>query len=117
MGFIISQREVCLYGGGKVWLYTPMWLTRGEPCMGRIAHNTNKQKTKKTCQYSERNVPFQYLFALCLLYFQKGGGLHPQQYSMQAGDDPDFLSPLTPNMLLTGRANAELLGRNYDKPL
>jgi hypothetical protein len=35
-------------------------------------------------------------------------------------DDPDFLSPLTPNMLLTGRANVEIPVRNYlasDKPL
>ena len=35
-------------------------------------------------------------------------------------DDPDYLSPLTPNMMLTGRANVEIPVRNYlasDKPL
>ena len=35
-------------------------------------------------------------------------------------DDPDYLSPLTPNMLLTGRANTSLPPRNFgfsDKPL
>ena len=25
----------------------------------------------------------------------------------KGGDDPDYLSPLTPNMLLTGRTNSE----------
>ena len=35
-------------------------------------------------------------------------------------DDPDFLSPLTPNMLLTGRANTDIPVRDYnasDNPL
>ena len=31
------------------------------------------------------------------------------------GDDPDFLSPLTPNMLLTGRTNVEVPVKEYDR--
>ena len=42
------------------------------------------------------------------------------RWGNRGGDDPDYLSPLTPNMLLTGRANTSLPVRNYgfsDKPL
>ena len=42
------------------------------------------------------------------------------RWGPRGGDDPDFLSPLTPNMLLTGRANTEVPVREYelsDKPL
>ena len=42
------------------------------------------------------------------------------RYGPRGGDDPDYLSPLTPNMLLTGRANSEVPIRDYnlsDKPL
>ena len=42
------------------------------------------------------------------------------RWGPRGGDDPDFLSPLTPNMLLTGRANSEVPVRDYelsDKPL
>lgn len=42
------------------------------------------------------------------------------RWGPRGGDDPDYLSPLTPNMLLTGRANVELPVKNYvasDKPL
>ena len=42
------------------------------------------------------------------------------RWGPRGGDDPDYLSPLTPNMLLTGRANSEVPVRSYDqsdKPL
>ena len=42
------------------------------------------------------------------------------RWGNRGGDDPDYLSPLTPNMLLTGRANTSLPLRNFgfsDKPL
>ena len=42
------------------------------------------------------------------------------RWGSRGGDDPDFLSPLTPNMLLTGRSNTEVPVRDYeksDKPL
>ena len=42
------------------------------------------------------------------------------RWGSRGGDDPDYLSPLTPNMLLTGRANTEIPVRDYgrsDKPL
>ena len=42
------------------------------------------------------------------------------RWGNRGGNDPDCLSPLTPNMLLTGRANTTLHVRNYgfsDKPL
>ena len=42
------------------------------------------------------------------------------RWGPRGGDDPDYLTPLTPNMLLTGRANVELPVKNYvasDKPL
>ena len=42
------------------------------------------------------------------------------RWGPRGGCDPDFLSALTPNMLLTGRANTEVPIRNYqtsDKPL
>ena len=42
------------------------------------------------------------------------------RWGSRGGLDPDYLSPLTPNMILTGRANAELPMLNYlmsDKPL
>ena len=58
----------------------------------------------------------------------QGGGIHLEQqarpiyarWGNRGGDDPDYLSPLTPNMLLTGRANTSLPLRNFgfsDKPL
>ena len=42
------------------------------------------------------------------------------RWGSRGGDDPDYLGPLTPNMLLTGRANSEVPVRDYgksDKPL
>ena len=42
------------------------------------------------------------------------------RWGPRGGDDPDFLSPLTPNMLLTGRSNSEVPVRDYeqsDRPL
>ena len=42
------------------------------------------------------------------------------RWGSRGGDDPDFLSPLTPNMILTGRANTDIPVRDYmtsDKPL
>ena len=42
------------------------------------------------------------------------------RWGSRGGDDPDFLSPLTPNMILSGRANTEIPVRNYeqsDRPL
>ena len=42
------------------------------------------------------------------------------RWGNRGADDPDFLSPLTLNMLLTNRANVEIPVRNYsssDKPL
>ena len=42
------------------------------------------------------------------------------RWGSRGGDDPDYLSPLTPNMLLTGRANTEIPVRDYgtsEKPL
>ena len=42
------------------------------------------------------------------------------RWGPRGGNDPDYLSPLTPNMLLTGRANSEVPIRDYelsDKPL
>ena len=42
------------------------------------------------------------------------------RWGSRGGNDPDFLSPLTPNMILTGRANTEIPVRKYvtsDKPL
>ena len=42
------------------------------------------------------------------------------RWGSRGGLDPDYLSPLTPNMILTGRANTELPQLNYcvsDKPL
>ena len=36
------------------------------------------------------------------------------RYGPKGGCDPDFLTPLTPNMLLTGRANTEIPVRDYD---
>ena len=42
------------------------------------------------------------------------------RWGNRGSDDPDYLSPLTPNMLLTGRANTEIPVRDYDtsdKPL
>ena len=42
------------------------------------------------------------------------------RWGPRGGDDPDYLTSLTPNMLLTGRANVELPVKNYvpsDKPL
>ena len=37
------------------------------------------------------------------------------RYGPKGGDDPDFLTPITPNMLLTGRANTEVPIREYSK--
>ena len=37
------------------------------------------------------------------------------RYGPKGGDDPDYLTPITPNMLLTGRANTEVPIREYDK--
>ena len=37
------------------------------------------------------------------------------RWGSRGGDDPDFLSPLTPNMLLTGRSNSEVPVRDYDR--
>ena len=42
------------------------------------------------------------------------------RWGSRGGDDPDYLSALTPNMIQTGRANQEIPVRNYensDKPL
>ena len=36
------------------------------------------------------------------------------RYGPKGGCDPDYLTPLTPNMMLTGRANTEIPIRNYD---
>ena len=36
-------------------------------------------------------------------------------YGPKGGDDPDYLTAITPNMLLTGRANTEVPIREYDK--
>ena len=36
------------------------------------------------------------------------------RYGQQGGCDPDFLTPLTPNMMLTGRTNSEIPNRDYD---
>ena len=36
------------------------------------------------------------------------------RYGPKGGTDPDYLTPLTPNMLLTGRANIEIPVRDYD---
>ena len=36
------------------------------------------------------------------------------RYGPKGGCDPDYLTPLTPNMMLTGRANTEIPVRNYD---
>ena len=36
------------------------------------------------------------------------------RYGPKGGTDPDYLTPLTPNMLLTGRANTEIPVRDYD---
>ena len=37
------------------------------------------------------------------------------RWGARGGDDPDFLTPLTPNMLLTGRSNSEVPVRDYDR--
>jgi hypothetical protein len=37
------------------------------------------------------------------------------RYGPKGGNDPDFLTPLTPNMMLTGRSNTEIPFRNYDR--
>ena len=37
------------------------------------------------------------------------------RYGPKGGDDPDYLTAITPNMLLTGRANTEVPIREYDK--
>ena len=37
------------------------------------------------------------------------------RWGARGGDDPDYLSPLTPNMLLTGRSNSEVPVRTYEK--
>ena len=37
------------------------------------------------------------------------------RWGPRGGNDPDYLSALTPNMLLTGRANAEVPVRDYDR--
>ena len=34
--------------------------------------------------------------------------------TLKGGSDPDFLTPLTPNMLLTDRANTEIPVRDSD---
>ena len=42
------------------------------------------------------------------------------RWGNRGGDDPDYLTPLTPHMLLTGRANTQIPVRDYDtsdKPL
>ena len=36
------------------------------------------------------------------------------RWGNRGSDDPDYLSPLTPNMLLTGRANTQIPVRDYD---
>ena len=36
------------------------------------------------------------------------------RYGPAGGNDPDFLTPLTPNMMLTGRANSEVPIRDYE---
>ena len=36
------------------------------------------------------------------------------RYGPKGGNDPDYLTPLTPNMMLTGRSNSEIPVRNYD---
>ena len=36
-------------------------------------------------------------------------------YGPKGGDDPDYLTAITPNMLLTGRANTEIPVRDYDE--
>ena len=37
------------------------------------------------------------------------------RYGPKGGCDPDYLTPITPNMMLTGRANTEIPIREYDK--
>ena len=37
------------------------------------------------------------------------------RYGPKGGLDPDYLTPLTPNMMLTGRSNSEIPIRNYDR--
>ena len=42
------------------------------------------------------------------------------RWGSRGGNDPDYLSPLTPNMMMTGRSNVEIPVREYstsDKPL
>ena len=36
------------------------------------------------------------------------------RYGPKGGSDPDYLTPLTMTMILTGRANTEIPIRNYD---
>ena len=36
------------------------------------------------------------------------------RYGQQGGCDPDFLTPLTPNMMLLGRCNSQIPSRDYD---
>ena len=36
------------------------------------------------------------------------------RYGPKGGNDPDFLTPITPNMLLTGRVNSDIPIRDYD---